>query len=233
MKHIVFNTFPREWRVHYKQSACDIRTDTINDIVTYMNTQKGIADEASERNHRSSNTSRKRDNTQSGRGRSGGRNSSQGRGNSQQSNKRQRQMEAKMNEPCCTHNGAHQWGDCPLNWRNQQHQGRGGRGGRNGGRGSFRGGRGGCGGGPYHQQPQTYYQINGQFVPSHQVVTSGDQQTYATNTQNTQASPVPQVVSAHSVHSSLTGEQSHPQQAEGYYQFHPFNSPSFPPGRQW
>lgn len=160
IKLIVFQSFPRQWRTGYKLSGRDLLEDTIEDVVKYMNDQKGVADEDGGRKRSTDgNGSRKHDFKK--------------RGKSFFEKREQQRKKSYDAAPCRRHNGAHTWGECPDNRRNRRNGFRGRGRGFQGGRGGFHGGRGFQGGrGGYHQQPTisnnaTYFQLtrDGTFVP--------------------------------------------------------------------
>lgn len=143
-KDILFETYPIKWKQNYVRAGKNVRTDTMAQIVTYMENEKSFAAKEHE-------AGKKRKSTESKK-----------QGGKTLGSKKQKGR-PQPNDPCPLHPlNNHKWGKCfdnpdgknyrPRNqrggWRSQQ-SGRGGRGdgqerwgGNNGGRGNG-GGRGG------------------------------------------------------------------------------------------
>ena len=143
IKRSIFKTFPETWRKQYMRSGKDLQTDTMQDIITFMQNEKSYADEEKGKKRITEETQKKNKKQKSNGGNYNNSNNRGGR--------------VQPDDECPIHSG-HKWIDCimnpkgpnyrpgggrtnngfrggPGNGRGFQPQGRGGRGNRFAGRG--------------------------------------------------------------------------------------------------
>ena len=162
-KLLIFQTFPEKWQRQFVRSGRRMHNETMQEIIDFMTTEKGIADEEA----KESKQKRKPEETSTGSRKKSNNRNTNGGGN-----------RVQPSDTCPIH-GGHQWKDCSMNpqsnnyrtrtfyrgggrgFGGQDNGGRGGRGGRfGGGRGrGFQGNN--PGRGHYHQQHQNQQNGNG------------------------------------------------------------------------